>query len=487
MSSTSIPVAVCLAPRETLEPRPVLESPSQPPCPPSGGPRHPAAELLELIAASCQEASLERASRQLARGLTDLLRATRVIVGIATETGQSCRVIASSDGDLPAEPDSRHRLEAALDGTLTTSGAMFEPGIANSHVPSAPVPLLEALRVDWPGMAIAGQPMAMPGQAARGALIVLRNSNSPWPEDTLPRLRTCGQVLGAILPVLIQARQNPWRKVAGQLARAGQGRRVRWFAGGLMLGCLLLAVPWPYRLSCHCTLEPVERRFVVAPFAGKLEESLVQPGDQIASGQLLARMAAHEIELELAALEAERSRAEKRHEAALATRAATAAQLAYLEMQQHDMRIRTLSARRDQLTIRSPLEGIVVRGDLERSTGAPLSVGQTLFEIAPLEKMIAEIAIPESEVANFGAGDSVELRLDAFPRTQWSGAIRRLHPRSEFRDGNSVFIAEVELSNDDRRLCPGMHGSAFLTGPRCALGWNLFHRAYDRMCAWMGW
>ena len=42
--------------------------------------------------------------------------------------------------------------------------------------------------------------------------------------------------------------------------------------------------------------------------------------------------------------------------------------------------------------------GIVVSGDLKRHEGAAVKIGQSLYEVAPLEKLVAEVAIPEEEL-----------------------------------------------------------------------------------------
>ena len=70
---------------------------------------------------------------------------------------------------------------------------------------------------------------------------------------------------------------------------------------GAMLVFLCVALfPIHFRVACDCTLQPSVRRFVAAPFDGQLQESLVQPGDIVEQGQVLARMNARELEWELA-------------------------------------------------------------------------------------------------------------------------------------------------------------------------------------------
>lgn len=251
--------------------------------------------------------------------------------------------------------------------------------------------------------------------------------------------------------------------------------------------CLGMLLPWPYTISCECDLQPVMRRYVAAPFDTTLEKTLVAPGDVVKQGDLLATLDGREIRWELAGLEAEQRQAEKQRDAAMASRKVAESQIARLEMERAQLKKQILEKRAENLEIRSPVSGIVVGGDLEKVEGAPLEIGQTMFEIAPLQQMIIEIAIPEREIAHVHPGMSTTVRLDAFPSRRAAASILAIHPRTETRDGKTVFIAEALLENTSELLRPGMKGCAVIRGNMHLLGWNLFHRAWESTALRFGW
>jgi multidrug efflux pump subunit AcrA (membrane-fusion protein) len=156
-------------------------------------------------------------------------------------------------------------------------------------------------------------------------------------------------------------------------------------------------------------------------------------------------------------------------------------------MERIELRTRLLEDRIRHLEIRSPIDGVVVDGDLEKAEGAPLAMGQSLFEIAPLGEMVVEVAVPEEEIQYVTAGQDVALRLDAYAGLKWSATISKIHPRSEMRDDRNVFIAEFILEDSRGVLRPGMEGRAKITGPRRPLAWNLFHRPYEKLTQTWGW
>ncbi len=301
-----------------------------------------------------------------------------------------------------------------------------------------------------------------------GAWAILLPHDLSLRPDTLQFVRACQVSFSSCLQLWKRADRSLLSRLIRSKREYRKSWRVRAGLGAVGLLVALLAMPMQYKISCDCRIQPVARRLVAAPFDATLDKALVAPGDLVAAGQVLARMDGREIRWELAGLTADRNRAGKQADAALALHNVAAAQQARLEMERLELKIRLLQDRTEHLEIKSPLSGIVVSGDLRKTEGAPLSIGQTLFEVAPLEQMVAELGVPEEDIAHIVAEAETTVWLDAHPQQRWTGTIVRIHPRSEIRDGRNVFVAEVALSNPDGLLRPGMNGSAKIFGPRRA-------------------
>ena len=130
---------------------------------------------------------------------------------------------------------------------------------------------------------------------------------------------------------------------------------------------------------------------------------------------------------------------------------------------------------------------MIVSGDLERVEGAPVTTGQTLLEVAPLDKVVVEVAIPERSVAYVREQAQATIQLDAFAGQSWSGPLRTIHPRAEVRDSEQVFVGELELINPSGTLRPGMRGEVKVDAGWAPTGWILFHRPYRVVTRWLGW
>lgn len=305
------------------------------------------------------------------------------------------------------------------------------------------------------------------------------------------RTRSLARAFATPVANCLSALQRQQRNVVGRAMHALRGyarTRVGWLMAALLgLGAASMFVPATHKINCDCRLEPVTRRFVAAPFEGTLQEALAEPGDVVAQGTLLARMDGREIRWKQAELVAERARAAKTRDAELAAGKFAAAQISKLEMQRIDLQIQRLEHRAENLDIRSPIAGVITSGDLQRAQGAPLTLGQSLFEVAPLDAMVVEMAIPQDDIRFVRKNLPVNVQLDSHAGETWQLTVDRLQPRAELRDQQSVFVGTALLANQDGKLRPGMEGHARILGARRPLGWLLFHKPWEALRTWMGW
>ncbi len=256
-------------------------------------------------------------------------------------------------------------------------------------------------------------------------------------------------------------------------------------AFALLLGIMLL--PVPYRVRCQCVIEPIARRFAVAPFDGMVEEGLVEPGDVVSAGSLLARMEGRELKWELSAAAAKRGQAQKKREIELTERNVPQVLIAQLEVEELDAQIDVLRYRTEHLEVKAPVDGVVLSGLLEKGQAAPVGTGEVLYEIGPLGELRVEIEVPASEVANVAAGQTVKIWINGFESEPIVATIQQLQPRSELRHDQNVFIAKLDIQNPGKSLRPGMRGTARISGPRRPLVWNLFHKPWEFIVSRLTW
>ncbi len=442
------------------------------------------AAILDLNSRVAQADGLTAASRLLVEQLAAHWKFDRVALAWR-RTGRGCTLRAIS-GVTQFDPQSETAslLQAVADEASSrgSDGSWPPIGSLNRHALLAHRRLVETTRVD----AVASFVLLEDGKPA-GVLIVSGSRAAVHDPTHVRFLRTVADCLVSTLSLTARA-EGGWLRRSWTTLHRAVGRRT--FAALTAIAVIIVAVmalPMPYRISSRCVIEPMQRRFVVAPFHGLIETSLVQPGDIVRAGQPLARMDGREVRWELAGLEADRRQAQQQHDSSLARGDLGKSELARLEVEQLDAKVALLRRRESLLELKSPLDGVVLSGSLEKLSSAPVETGQMLFEIAPLDQLRVEVAVPAADYRHVAVGDAVDLRFDGRLSEPVHGTLSRIRPRSEVRDAADVFVAEVELPNDSDSLRPGQRGHAVVSGPRHPLAWNLFHKAFDRVRTWLPW
>ena len=317
--------------------------------------------------------------------------------------------------------------------------------------------------------------------------ILVAGGNESFSETQLTQLQQFAAINGVHLDLVRRANLGTHEMVTERIRSIPSKNwfQIGWKAAAAV--ALLMCIPIPYRIACDCEIQPVTRRFVSAPYTGPLEKAIVRPGEVVAKDQVLAYMDGQQLRLELTGIEAEYQAARRRHSSALAQGEVAQSQIARSEMRKLDTQMKSLKDQLSRLEIRSPYDGIVISGDLDKAQGATMEIGQTLFEVAPLDAMLAEVAIPESEIQYVRDTNSVAIKLNAFPYRTFYGEVNTVHPSAEVLNDEAVFVADVKLADDDAVIRPGMKGTAKVKTSWSPIGWNLFHNAWESIRCWTIW
>ncbi len=444
--------------------------------------------LLDVMAQveTCDD--LDDGCVTLVNELQSFLGCHSVAIGVKRNRRSDCQLKAiSGHAHFDRQAQFVEAVELAFEETLVQSRVIEYPPSRES-AESCVAPSFQQLRDVLSCNSLVGAPLTDDQGNAIGAWLFV---DPPEPSDSTVDVinfaDSSQRQIGVCLR-LLQRGERSWVSRKWHAWFAGSRSTRRLLAGMVaLLAVALLCCPFSHKVKCDCGLQPVLRRFVAAPHDGILQSALVQPGDRVKEGQVLALIDGREVRLEIAALSSEYDQARKVWEAALSVEDISRSQQAGLEMRRLELKIDLLKDRQQHLEIRSPLDGVVISGDLEKSQGAPLTTGQTLFEIAPTSEMIVEIEVPEPEISFVHTGMEVQVRLEAAPRQVLRGKIDRIVPRAQVKDDRVVFVAKCRLTRPGHELRPGMSGQAALLGQRRSLAWLLFHRPYESLLMMFGW
>ena len=440
-------------------------------------------DVLQLLDAINASKNTTEAAIAISNNFRRLFKANQVAIAQVDARGNTKLLAVSDVEKMDAGAASNQLMLSAIKQSVTTATAITFPN-QDPAVDRASILPLENWCQSSNAPAGISLPMNIDDGSIVGSLLVTLDSEAQLDQQRA-YIERMVSLISKQFDVVSRANQS-----AGELFKS-KLKKGKSITSKVIIGALicagLLAVPMPYRVKCECQIQPTQRRFVAAPYNGVLEKSLVEVGQIVAKDQVIATLEGRQLRIELAGLEADFKGAKRRRDSSLAKREIAQSQIAKSEMKGLSAKIQLLNDRIKNLDVRSPIDGVIVAGDLEKAQGAPLEMGQNLFEVAPLETMVAEIGIPESEIHYVKQEDSVALKINSFPYQTWSGKVQRIHPRAEVVSDETVFIAEVEIDNAAGELRPGMEGNAKISTRWSPLGWNLFHNAWESVRYWTIW
>lgn len=211
--------------------------------------------------------------------------------------------------------------------------------------------------------------------------------------------------------------------------------------------------------SSTATLEADGQAQVVPRIGGQIMELMVEEGDAVEAGDVLARIDGDRLRLELARAEAELSRLrqdfnrhQEMHERNLISTEAFERLKYEYEAQQAQVNLARLEL--SYADISAPIAGVVSERRIK--VGNMVSTTEPVFVVTAMEPILATLHVPERELARLHPGQPAMLEVDAIPGEQFGGEIARISP---VIDGSSgTFRVTVELRHHGGRLRPGMFG-----------------------------
>ncbi len=203
-------------------------------------------------------------------------------------------------------------------------------------------------------------------------------------------------------------------------------------------------------------LRPYKQNFISPSMAVRIDEILVEVGDKVKKGQLLARMDKNQYNQQVLQLKtAETNLA--RMKAIYESGGTSQQSVEELETNIEIMR-ETVANLEENLELRSPIDGIVTgrfaeAGDLYMM-GANAAGGVGMLQVMQVNPLKAIVAIPEQFIPQVEKGMKVAVKCDTYPDLTFSGQVSLVYPA--VNTSTRTFDVEVTIPNNYSTLRPGM-------------------------------
>lgn len=449
-----------------------------------------AGACLELLSVALAQRGLRATATAVATELATRLRAERVSLGLVRR-GQMRVVALSHSARFDPRANLARDLTAAMEEAADQDAVLTHP-----VVPGAALRITRAheeLATRHGGTAACTVPLAHRG-AVIGALTLERSRGPAFDAEALSFCTGAAELLAPVL-VLAQAAETRLLE-RGREALRGLFVRLREpghpqtkaSAGLVVLVVALLAwVPVRHRIIAEATLEGRVQRAIVAGLDGYVAEAHARAGDVVQEGQVLARLDERDLRLERRKTLGRREQLRKEHREALAGHDRVEVAILGAKIAQAEAQLELLEENLVRTQLVAPFDGVVVRGDLSQSLGAPVDKGAVLFEVAPLDGYRIILKVDDQDMAELVEGARGRLALAALPGRSLGLAVEQITPVATAEDGRNTFRVEAHLEEEpSQSLRPGMEGMAKIEVGRRSLLWIASHRLVDalRLAAW---
>jgi GAF domain-containing protein/multidrug resistance efflux pump len=223
---------------------------------------------------------------------------------------------------------------------------------------------------------------------------------------------------------------------------------------------LLVIVPWPMRVGTDATVVPASRQMVSAIDGGVVQRVFVHEGDAVQPGQVLAQLDDGDDRVKLAEADADLAQARRALAEAEFHNDPSAAGQAKLRADLYQAEVQLEQQRVAASQLLAPIAGIVVTPKIEDKKGTMVKPGDSFAEIVGADRIAAEMSVGESDLELVRPGNSVALKLNAFPTTTFQGTIERIGAQTQAVAGDQYFIVRAIFNNPRGLARDGMVGRA---------------------------
>lgn len=206
-------------------------------------------------------------------------------------------------------------------------------------------------------------------------------------------------------------------------------------------------------------IEALAQADVIAKVPGELREILVEEGDDVKKGEVLARLDGDRLRLELNESQARLRKLQRDFQRNKDLRDKGLISEGDFEKIQYELEAlqasyNLASLELDYTQIRAPIDGVVSERYVK--LGNTIEIGAPIFRVTSFEPLVAYLYIPEREYRQISPGQPVRVDIDALAGTEIYAEVTRVSPVVDPDTG--TFKITVEIDDTERRIKPGMFG-----------------------------
>lgn len=443
-------------------------------------------QVLDLAAIAIDGDDARSASTALVNELATRLGCDRVSLGFR-DGARTHLAAMSHNASFGKQMNLVRALEAAMDEALDQASAVVLPSDDNdTRIVRAHLDLQQ----QHGSTELLTVPVRAGGELV-GALTLERAARQPFTGEEVELMEGLAAFAGPVLE--LKRRDDRWlgakvwvatrRQLTRLLGPRHIGRKLV-VAALASLALYLGLATGTHTVTADASVQGAIQRAVVAPRDGFVADVRVRPGDAVDEGALLFTLDDRDLRVERLQVQSRREQLASEHREVKAGREWAKANILAAQIRQAEAQLALLDAEIARSALRAPFAGLVVAGDLSQSLGAPVTRGEVLLQLAPLDRYRIVLAVDERDIDAVQPDQQGALLLAALADADFRFRIERITPVASARDGGNFFRVEARLDGSGPGLRPGMEGVGKVHVGERSLAWIWTHRLRQQLELW---
>lgn len=448
---------------------------------------------VDMLTQVLSEDNFDTAAMRLVSELAIAYNCDFVAIGFSDKHGVKMSHMSHSS-ESSSQMNLLKSIEAAMDESVDQRNAILFPDSTDQFQSLVTVAHGKLNQLNTP-QSIVTIPLVV-NEKWLGALLLSRNIDSPFQESDMSH---CESVAGLAVNALEDKRQND-RSIFHKIGVSVKAQLVKVFGAGyvglkiilLLASCLVIllsVLTVDYRLSTEATLRTINQRAITAPYDGYIKNVHVKAGDLVDKGKALISLDDQELVLERLRWQSQKNTLSRQYQKASASQNPSRITILSAQLSQADAQLDLVESKLKRSVLRAPISGLVVSGDLRQRLGGGVTLGESLFELSPIDAYRVKLLVKESRISDVKTGQAGVLYLSALPGQSFDFSVDNITVITESFDGASYFVVEGLLDESQNILRPGMEGVGKINiGERKLLSvWTRELREWFNLMAWRLW
>lgn len=298
-----------------------------------------------------------------------------------------------------------------------------------------------------------------------GALVLERDTGLPLNSAEILHIEKLAALIAPILSLKHKDEQNLPVKAWQSLKETGSSlfgpAHIKLKLAATVSMSLLLffsVAQGDWRVTAEAVVEGRVQRTIAAPIDGYISSAEARAGDIVVAKQLMGALDDSDLRLQRLKWSTLRQQMVSESREAMAQHNRAEVGIVKAKIDQASAELKLIDEQLSRTQLLAPFDGIVIEGDLSQLLGTPVTRGDTLFKVAPLDDYRIVLNVNEQDIEPIEPGQTGKLILASMPQRQLELRVEKVTPVSTAGQGQNYFRVEASLVGDELKLQPGMEG-----------------------------